>query len=855
MTGAVGGKKSQGRRARRRQGWRRAPPNPASMEATDELPAERPPAPPACAAARAGPLPPRRAARVGRVRHGLRGRRRAARPRRRGQGHPDRARRRPSARRARRWPPRGSTTRASSRVFDAGEDGEARYLVSELVRGRTLDRARGRRRAVGPRRAAGRARAGRRARARPRPRRHPPRRQAAERDRPRPPALRALGGEADRLRRRAPGRRRVAHAHRRRRRHARLHGPGAGRRPAGRRARRPLLARARALRGPRGREPGARPAARPRPRAGSGRCSRRCSASARTCRPSCARRSTARSRRARRTAARSTSSPTSSREALTDVSDEGGTILAHPLERPRTAQLPPVAGADRGRAGRRRPRGGGRSRSSPARRSPRSPRRERPRWPSPRCRGSAGSPCAVALAVLLAPDRPGAALVVLAGRRAPPRRSCAAPAAPGRCPPLAPLLGLAALAGAYPAAGRARAARWWQRAGLGAAGLWWLLLAESLLDTTLLSARRPAARLGGRRGPRARRRAAAAAGLRADRARRALWALGVARAAVAGARPLRRASTSSPPPHGPRALGAGTAALAEWAGADAAAGPRRRGDRGGRARLAAAPPAPAGYRGRRPPAMSVLRNLESKLAGLVEGTFSRAFKSEVRPVEIARKLTREMEENKVQSLSRTYAPNEYAVWLSPDDRKQFEGYEDDLATELSGYLLEHARRERIALVTSPEDQLPHRRPAAAGRVRHPGAARAPGRGRLGRRRARATRATRWSTRPPSGSSEQLREPDHRRGAARLRYEGKTAVLRSSGGVIGRSRDCDVVLSDQNVSRAPRRGPPERRQVDRQGPRLHQRRQGQRPPHPRRRSRSSPATRSSSARPRSSFDQD
>ena len=44
------------------------------------------------------------------------------------------------------------------------------------------------------------------------------------------------------------------------------------------------------------------------------------------------------------------------------------------------------------------------------------------------------------------------------------------------------------------------------------------------------------------------------------------------------------------------------------------------------------------------------------------------------------------------------------------------------------------------------------------------------------------------------------EPDHRRGAAKLRYEGKTAVLRSSGGVIGRSRECDVVLSDQNVSR-------------------------------------------------------
>src|SRR4051794_16971386 len=100
--------------------------------------------------------------------------------------------------------------------------------------------------------------------------------------------------------------------------------------------------------------------------------------------------------------------------------------------------------------------------------------------------------------------------------------------------------------------------------------------------------------------------------------------------------------------------------------------------------------------------MSVLRNLESKLAGLVEGTFSRAFKSEVRPVEIARKLAREMEQHKVTSLSRTYAPNEYVVWLSPQDREQFEGHEAELRRELSGYLLEHARRERIARLTRPK---------------------------------------------------------------------------------------------------------------------------------------------------------
>src|ERR1022692_3709007 len=99
--------------------------------------------------------------------------------------------------------------------------------------------------------------------------------------------------------------------------------------------------------------------------------------------------------------------------------------------------------------------------------------------------------------------------------------------------------------------------------------------------------------------------------------------------------------------------------------------------------------------------MSVLKSLESKIAGLVEGTFSRAFRSEVRPVEIARKLAREMEEHKTLSLSRTYVPNECRVYQSPRDRERFSEYEDALASELTGYLLEHARRERLVLMSRP----------------------------------------------------------------------------------------------------------------------------------------------------------
>src|SRR6059036_12845 len=99
--------------------------------------------------------------------------------------------------------------------------------------------------------------------------------------------------------------------------------------------------------------------------------------------------------------------------------------------------------------------------------------------------------------------------------------------------------------------------------------------------------------------------------------------------------------------------------------------------------------------------MSVLRNLETKLADLVEGTFGRVFRSEVRPVELARKLAKEMDEHRTVSVSRTYVPNEYLVYLSPEDRRRYEGVEQEVIDELAGYLLEHARRERLALVSRP----------------------------------------------------------------------------------------------------------------------------------------------------------
>jgi len=201
--------------------------------------------------------------------------------------------------------------------------------------------------------------------------------------------------------------------------------------------------------------------------------------------------------------------------------------------------------------------------------------------------------------------------------------------------------------------------------------------------------------------------------------------------------------------------------------------------------------------------MTVLRSLESKIAGLVEGTFSRAFRSEVRPVEIARKLAREMEEHQSHSVSRVYVPNEYAVYLSPEDRERFAGFERELRDELAGYLLEHARRERFALMSRPliefrtDDRLRLGEFGIQARLVETGEG-----------------AGGSDSEPSQGASghtmiysaaERLQEPLEARARARdaralLVADGRRFLVGARGATLGRSRTCDVVLEDANVSR-------------------------------------------------------
>jgi hypothetical protein len=200
--------------------------------------------------------------------------------------------------------------------------------------------------------------------------------------------------------------------------------------------------------------------------------------------------------------------------------------------------------------------------------------------------------------------------------------------------------------------------------------------------------------------------------------------------------------------------------------------------------------------------MSVLRNLEAKLGGLVEGAFSRAFKSSVQPVELAQKLAREMEESQMVSVSRVYVPNHYRVFLSPEDREQFASYEPALRKELSDYLLEHARQEGLALTSRPQVEFMTDERLELGEFgiqaqlleaeadEEPvGADVAPSAGDFGHTMVYS----------PDRAARKLEAPTSR-AQALLVGEGRRSVLSGERVLIGRSRECDVVLSDPNTSR-------------------------------------------------------
>jgi Protein of unknown function (DUF3662)/FHA domain len=229
--------------------------------------------------------------------------------------------------------------------------------------------------------------------------------------------------------------------------------------------------------------------------------------------------------------------------------------------------------------------------------------------------------------------------------------------------------------------------------------------------------------------------------------------------------------------------------------------------------------------------MNPLKRFETTLASLLEGAFGRLFRSEVRPMELARKLAREMDEHRTASVSRVYAPNEYAVWLSPQDRARYDGVEHDLIDELCAYLLEHARGENLTLVSPPlitfhtDEDLTLGEFGIQARIVRPDGHEGEGDREESVEWVQPERKE-WASvsgfppgaAPPAhredqhgqtmiySTSRRLREPLEQQHSAStppralLVVAGRRLLVATNGAVIGRSRDCDIVFDDAGISR-------------------------------------------------------
>ena len=200
--------------------------------------------------------------------------------------------------------------------------------------------------------------------------------------------------------------------------------------------------------------------------------------------------------------------------------------------------------------------------------------------------------------------------------------------------------------------------------------------------------------------------------------------------------------------------------------------------------------------------MNVLKSIEKHMEKMVEGIFGRAFKSSVQPVELAHKLAKEMSDHKTVSVSRIYVPNEYEVFLSPGDYEQLSSFEGPLVEDLASYLVAYANRESWTLVAPPKITLQSDADLALGEF-----------GIATRMSAQAApqepAATGMVVKPPMGLSQTIvfqppvagPPPGAPVDLCGVLVRGERVYrLEAPATVLGRSRQCDVVINDPNVSR-------------------------------------------------------
>jgi hypothetical protein len=163
-----------------------------------------------------------------------------------------------------------------------------------------------------------------------------------------------------------------------------------------------------------------------------------------------------------------------------------------------------------------------------------------------------------------------------------------------------------------------------------------------------------------------------------------------------------------------------------------------------------------------------LQQFEQRLERMVEGAFSKALRGGLQPVEIARRLTREMDLLRRVGVKGLISPNAFTVILSEKDAERFDSFADALARELGDAARDHARTEGYEFVGPVTVTLHSLETLRPGRF--------------------------------NVKAEVQEGPDGVTAGSVVLPDGSRIVLGVEPIVIGRLPECTVVLNDQNVSR-------------------------------------------------------
>ena len=210
--------------------------------------------------------------------------------------------------------------------------------------------------------------------------------------------------------------------------------------------------------------------------------------------------------------------------------------------------------------------------------------------------------------------------------------------------------------------------------------------------------------------------------------------------------------------------------------------------------------------------MGFLKGIEKRMESLVEGVFGRAFRRQIHPVEIAKGLTKQMDEGRMVSISRTYAPNDFTVHLSQEDAESIRAYQDSLKDELIQYASTHAENKSYHLMTPPKIRFETEETLRFGEF----GVTAKLTGGEGPREKGAPQDTSGQTRifkteetggeeeaggTAAISADEARQHGLAREIVEIVLEDGTHPLEGAGPwTVGRSQENDITVNDPNVSR-------------------------------------------------------